>query len=512
MPSHDHLQPLQIKDFAPGLWTRGDWLLPPTAAQTMQDCFPQPGGGLRAWFKPTAISVSGIADITKERIIGLHARGGVGARAGTPTDSTDRYLCTYMYDSSAGAGNKARPKLYRMDGTNSETTWTQIYATSGTTQFAFATNDSNAPAQSRFRYFQLSSGSPNDQYVLMALNYVGSDNGLWRMNYNDLSTAQKAIEIDPSTPRSGAMCIHQARVMIATGTSSPRLWWSNAGTVTFASTSYLDIEPSQDLNVLNMLFPQPPSDLLVAKEGAPWVVIQGDITDPIVRQMGGGGHTSAASNIQDGCVTDQGIAFIDSKGDIYLTDGVEFRSISKQLSGFSNASGVVSLGSLTFMNHFLFAPGGKVYDFDSQSWFTQTGITGNFHNAERYGSQVWGGVGTSTNFTLNSVVPYEVTDRVNTYTWKSAPLHEESGRQLEIREVEIVCKSYDTSATIAVTIGGTTVSKTLAASTKQKVSFYFVKRAEVLDVQVVSTAGNASNEAPSIEAITVWTRPGHSTL
>src|SRR5690606_27209185 len=104
---------------------------------------PQEGGGLRAFMKGSALSVSGIADITKERVIGLHARGGIPVRSGNPTDLTDRYLLTYSFDPGASAGSKARPKLYRMDGSNNETTWTQIFATSGTTQFAAATDDNN---------------------------------------------------------------------------------------------------------------------------------------------------------------------------------------------------------------------------------------------------------------------------------------------------------------------------------------------------------------------------------
>jgi hypothetical protein len=198
MPANTHLRWVEVKDFSPGLWENADWLMPSSAAQTLTDAYPQPGGGLRAFYRPSALSVSGVVDITKERVIGLFARGNLGLRSGGVGSSVDRYMMTYMFDNAAGAGSKARPKLYRMDGSNAESTWTQIFVTSGVTQFNFATSDNNAPRQCSFRFFRLSAGSPNDQHVIFSVRYTGAATGgpgLYRLNYNDLSSAQRAVEI-----------------------------------------------------------------------------------------------------------------------------------------------------------------------------------------------------------------------------------------------------------------------------------------------------------------------------
>lgn len=513
MPVNTHLRVVEITDFSPGLWENAAWLMPANAWQEMTDCYPQPGGGLRAFFKGTDLSVSGIANISKERVIGLHARGGVPLRSGAAGDGVDRYLATYLFDSAAASGSRARPRLYRMDGSNGETTWTQIYDTSGTTEFAFAANDNNAPQKASFRFFRLNSGSPNDKYVLMVLRYVGSDSGLWRLNYNDLSSAQKAIKLTTTTAGSvdgaGAIATAQARVLVA-ASNSERIAWSNPGTVTFSAANYLDIEPNQDLPVILALHPQAPSDLIVMKEGAPWIVVQGDITDPTVVQMGEGVHPGG-SGIQDFGRTPEGITFIATDGYIYLTDGHTFRNISQQLAGFNQSGQVVSPGDTNFINEFLFVPGGYVYHLPTQSWFKQTQLTGLFHNVERYTRTIWGPIGSGPGFTLKTLSPWPDTARLSTWSAKTAPLRSEDGRQLEIREVELVVESYDSNAQISVTVGGTTVTKTLASAGRQDVSFLFKARGEVLDIRIVSTAGSSSNEAPSLEALRFYSRSGHQT-
>lgn len=517
MPVNTHLKLIEITDFAPGLWEASDWLMPASGAQEMTDCYPQPGGGLRAFFKGTAVSVSGIADITKERPIGLHARGGVPLRSGAPGDGIDRYLMTYSFDAAALAGQKARPKLYRMDGSNAEATWTQIFVTSGTTQFSFATDDNNAPQKVNFRFFRLSAGSPNDKYVLLSLLYVAPlgqpGAGLYRLNYNDLSSALKAIIITTAvsgyTNVNGPLVTHQGRVLVASG-NDETIVWSDAGTVTFGAANFLPVEPNQDLPNIIAMQSLAPSDLIVMKEGAPWVVVQGDITDPTVQQMNEGIH-AGGSGKQDFGRTPEGMAFIATDGSVYLTSGYEFNNISRQLGSFASLSDFVGPGDLNYLNEFIFAPSGYVYDTRTQSWFKQTQIAGGIHNVERYTRTIWG-PSSGTSFAVKSLSPFNSTSRLNTFSWKSAPMRSDDGRQLEIREVEVIAKPYDASATIAVTVGGVTVTKTLdGSSTRQDKSFLFKARGEILDVRMVSTAGNAANEAPSIEAVRIYTRSGHMT-
>src|SRR5690606_36207420 len=58
MPAPQHLKWTEFRQFK-GLWTSGEKLLMPTdAAQVMSGCSPQPGGGLRAWFKPQVVATA----------------------------------------------------------------------------------------------------------------------------------------------------------------------------------------------------------------------------------------------------------------------------------------------------------------------------------------------------------------------------------------------------------------------------------------------------------------------
>lgn len=515
MPVDRHLQKTELTDFAPGLWENADWLMPASAAQVMQDCYPQPGGGLRAFFKKTAVSTAGIVAPTLERPIGLFVRGGVAARAGG-TDLADRYLCTFFFNAAAGAGSKARPRLYRMDGTNGETTWTQIFKTSGSTEFAFAANDANSAQQTSFRFFRQSSGSPNDQWVIMCVRYQGGDTGLYRLNYNDLSTVQKAIQLTSSatgiTSPTGPIAVHQARVVAGGGSATvpERLVWSNVGDAGTAwpAANFLDVEPNQLLPGLSAIHPQPPGDLIICKEGAPWVSVQGDITNPIVRALGEG---VAGPTINDVVGTPEGIAFIAPDGYVYLTNGYQFSPLSQQLGGFATSPDIVGFGYLSFANQFLFAPGGYVYDFASKSWFKQTQIPGAFTVVDRYNRTVLGTTSTGVSFGLGSIKPWVgVGTRASTFTWKSAPLRDPGGNQIVIRGVQIVFKAYAIGDQLAVTVNGVTVTKTATAIGNQDFTFLFKQRAPVLDVQVVSTAAG-SGEAPSIDAIRIQWRSGHIT-
>lgn len=490
--------------------------MPPNGWQTFSDAYPQVGGGVRAFFKATPISVSGIGTIAKERVIGLHARGGVAARSGSPAELVDRYLATYLFDSAAAPGAKARPKIYRMDGSNNETTWTEINRTSGSSLWNFATSDNNAPRKTSFKFFHNLAGSPNDDWVLAVIRYVGAQPngpGLYRFNYNDLSSAQKGIEIKMANSTvftTGPITVHQARVLVGGGgAGNDTIYYSDPGAAsTSSATGFLQVDPSQDLPKIIGLSPSPPSDLFVLRQGAPPVLVQGLIASQTSQVMAEGIISSPGE--QDIVRTPEGYAFISHDGYIYLTDGVTFTALSQQLAGFQQQSDIVHMGDLSYIEEFLFGPIGFVYHFPTKSWFRQTQIAGAFHNVERSLRQIWGPDNTGVSFALNKLSPVPATspDRLSTYTIKSAPLHAGDGRRIGIREVQIYLRSYDANATVAVTVNGTTRTVTCSTTGRQQLSFLFVERAEVLDVQVVPTAGSAANEAPSIEVLRVGFEPG----
>ena len=505
MPINRHQDPIEIKDFTAGLWEGSDWLMPPQAFQEMTNCHPEVGGGLRAFHKASAISNTGLVDPTNERVIGLFARG-VQHRTSDGM-STDRYLLTYH---TGGAG-AYRPRLYRMDGSNSETTWTQIYKTSGTTLFNAAVSDGNSPLRASFAYFRTSAGV---DYVIMTVDYFGTQpggTGMYQLAYADLSSSQKAVEVTSAasglTYPSGALAIHQARVVAGSGNDGA-IVWSDPGTLTFTSDNYLFVERSQLMPKVFGLVPQPPSALVVVKEGAPFVAIHGDIEAPTVYELARG-VTLSGTGYQIPGVTPDGMTVISSDGHVYLTGGESLVDISESINDLGGVGDAVAVGDTNYAGNFLFAPRGYVRHWPTGAWFKQTQMAGYFHNVDRLTNDIWGPVAGGTSPSFVTMSTDASASRTNTFSVKTAPLRTQDGRRLEIREVEVVCKAYDTSAVIAITVGGVTRTITMAATGTQKVSGQFIAAGEVLDVRVVSTAGNAANEAPSIEVIRVWPRSGH---
>src|SRR5262249_16336077 len=152
------------------------------------------------------------------------------------------------------------------------------------------------------------------------------------------------------------------------------------------------------------LVPMLPSDLFIIKQGAPFLNVQGDITQPTVQAMAEG--ISAGVSEQDVARTPQGIIFIGQTGGVYITDRVTIHNLSTQLNGLNQQSDVVAIGDLDYINEYLFAPNGYVYDFRTKSWFQQTQLAAAFHNVERFTRQIWGPAASGVSFALNTMVPF----------------------------------------------------------------------------------------------------------
>lgn len=503
MPVNNNLEWTTIQDFAPGVYTVGEWLIPANAAQQMDNCYPQPGGGLRAWFKQDSITTTGITDISRERVLGIYTRGGIPLRSGAAQAGPDRYLLTYYYNSGATPGQKAQPRLYRMDTTNGDTTWSQILQT-GPTGFAYATGDNNSPEIGSFTFFRTLTGAPNDQYVIMTLRYNGSDATIWKLNYNPAGSAQVAEKVATDIQRVGPIEVYQARLLMGQGGSvnPERLWYTNPGNLSI--DGYIDVEPSQNLPGLTTLSAQPPSALLVGKQGAPWVSLQGEITDPVTYQLAPG--RSTLYQIQDMAATPYGEAFIEPTGALMLTDGRTFNNISEQLAGSTwpqNITDVVGSGNSVYVNDFLFAPQGMVFDFRTRSWFKQTAMVGSLKSGDPYFRQLLGNTQDGTNFGIGQITPYDGTARVSSYTWKSAPFRRDDGRQACIREVQVFFESYAANSQITVTVGGVTQTQTGIPVGKSMRSFLFKAQGAILDVTVTPAHTAGTSEAPSIEAVRI---------
>ncbi|MBE7561223.1 hypothetical protein HS125_20635 [bacterium] len=111
MPTNRQLEWVEIQDFAPGLFTVADWLIPSHGSQLMEDCFPQVGGGLRAFVKPETVTTSGLSDIANEAVVGCFVhypgdRHGVGNKPDfflAMRNITDNRIRIYRLDTSDDA-------------------------------------------------------------------------------------------------------------------------------------------------------------------------------------------------------------------------------------------------------------------------------------------------------------------------------------------------------------------------------------------------------------------------
>lgn len=480
-PPGRHLTWSEITDFSPGLFTVSDWLIPANGSQTMTNCVPSVGGGLRAFVKPTSISTTGIANIAQEAVIGLFSsyhsvRSGIGS-------SFDYYLVTFNT-------TDFKTRVYRMDGTNGETTWTIKKTTA-------ASAGSVPPNPTLFDSFVDGAGA---QHVVFNLLGATSSDGLWSIDWLNGTVTQRTA----ASQLGGPVAVQDDRIYAA---YDHKLRFSDSQSFTFSAANFIDLQASRLGGGIVSINAFAPSDLLIGTAFAPWILVQGDITDPIVRTMSDA-HTPGAH--QKVVFTEQGLAFIEPNTGVYLTGtGDQFTDISTQISPSAwGGTGVdVGYGDLAFAPNYLFAPNGLVYDFRVRSWFRLSNV--GWHVAadklNRTMILATQGVGFSLwRYNTNE----NISTRYDTYTWKSAPFRSTDGRQIEIREVQVICRTYDT-AQIAVTVNGTTRTVTGLAAGKHYVSIPFVERDDVLDVQVVPTAGSASVEAPSIECVRMGQGSGH---
>lgn len=283
----------------------------------------------------------------------------------------------------------------------------------------------------------------------------------------------------------------------------------------------------------------PPGDLIVATRDGRIYNVQGDLGDPTVRELG----RWTAMLPHQPAATPKGIFFIlPGQGVTRLgTDG-SASVISEDLlpAIWQDSLPGVSLGQLTGTERFIFAPnrhtttahknGALVYDTESNAWFTST-HTDDFTitnptlmqadlNTRDSGVWVVSGAPLDNSATLlfhfrtggtrNVAAPglYSSESRASTWEYKSAPFREPGGRHLVIREVRIPAFAFNSNtSTIAVTVNGVTVTKTLPAGASTQV-FMFRQQGKVLDVNVKAKSNDSAIEAPMIEGYRVGWRSG----
>lgn len=486
MPVDSHLEWTEIRDFTPGLWNIGSPNLPSNAATTMTDCFPMKSGGLRAWFKPVAFSTTGIDSTTDEFPLGLFAHEGLINRSGSGT-GTDYYLITW----AAGA---AVTKVYRMDKTAAgpPTTWTKIKTHLTGLQPTQPVHVCNYVLTDDTRYFVYGLGAAN-----------GADNGVWIVKYSDgtlthLLNSQQEIVAN-----------YQSRLIVAGSTAGGNpavIQYTDPGLLTNILTNAAPVDESEGLTNISGFATFSPGDLMVFKTGAPIYLVQGDLTNYIVRQMNG--------SVPGGVKPTRGPAGVifTARGRAYSTpDGSQLQILSEQIS--SDLMG--RNGQVVFHDHWLFCGrNGLLMDTDTGAFFQTSTITTQAATPciERVVGDGFMFADSGNPMTIWTVetVDGSAQGRCESYTWKSVPIRHQTGRQLEIRAVEIYARSFNNAtSSVTVTVGGVSQTRTCDASGRGALMFYFMARGEYLDVQVTAASNASTVEAPIIEAVRVGAQGGH---
>jgi hypothetical protein len=423
-------------------------------------------------------------------------RGGVSNRSGSG-DSFDALLVTmHTVD--------FKVRIYRMDGSNGATTWTLIHTT--------AASPSAGARQCEFGIFKTTAGLT--YYLVVIRTTSPSVSGLYTVAYvggagppggDGVVTRRQAYN--------GSLAVNQARILIGEGNTS-KMFYSDIGDITFTGPAFLDIEPNQGSAVITSITPFAPDDLLIAKEGAPWVQISGDISSAStpVREMGDEYH--GRNQEQHLARVPGGLLFVEPGGSVYVTDGRTFNNIGFPINRRPSTVGsVVGSGQATFFNNFAFV-GSRVWSNETNGW-AKLPETGTFWSTDYYQGHVWG-LSAGTNFIVRKYEMFDGdgnTNRFDTYTWQSAPFSDPNGRNVEIREVQVFGVPFAASSITVELLdrtGASVVTRTVTMSSKGMYQFLFPNtKSEYLSVKITAAANSSSNEAPVIERVRIGFGPNN---
>jgi hypothetical protein len=486
-----HYTWVEMADFSGGMWTSQDWQVPQNGAALLEDCYPLPQGGLRAFGRFSTLTNTGIS--VDEEPIAIWVEDHVGG--------SDYFLIT-----NTGTAQK----LYRMNESAGATSWSALKTFTLTGEYS---------AQAYFASYQLA--AETEPHIYLTIGATGSDKGLWRVHYSTGVVSRPTITTTATTTATltGPICVHQDRLVIAEEFS--QIWFTNPGVETIGDTNFIEVASSYRLSTITFMHPFRPNDLLVATRGAPWFLVQDDLTDPIIRSMGNVRH---AASRQIPCETDAGIVFQAILDGVYATpDGAQFTKLSEPISvedlwGDVGDELVSQPGSLAYLDNWLFTPSGHIFDTRTQAWFRITDWTtaqsafALVANKHRSSHLLIAAIEPSSGAaaTLRTLRPLESgMDRKRSYRYQSPPFHDDSGRQIEIGEVHVVCKTYNTASSCEVTVNGVTRTTNNLTQGRIVVPSMFRERDGQLDITIEMDSGSNTVEAPSIESIRVGVLKGH---
>lgn len=490
MPVTESLEFREIREFGT-LWTR-DNNGPPNAAQLMSGCQPLPGGGLRAaiYFKglnPTGLTLTDWP---------IALMGGLSP--------TNRLLLTM----------------------NKTTGVAVIYHQSGTADWAFRYVFNNAWAvptyapASAHTYYSGRAGRD----IIFTVHGAAPDAGLWSV---DQTAVTRTLEL--ALAPNGPLTTHQARLL---RTNQARLLWTDPGAVgaVWPAANFLDVEPQgATIDWIVALVPVPPSDLFVIKNSGQTILVQGDLSSPVLRVLNS--LPEITNPIGSAVRTPYGIAALVPRYGVYLLQGDSWTHLSEPLAfnafdgGFNDSD--ESQGNLLFFNDILYCPAGLAYDFRTKAWHLVGGEGAigaiKYYARSRTASGTNSGpltavVDVGSTFGLREAVvledyPTGVTYRDTNYEWQSMPLRDPTGRQVEVREIQVICRTFDNGSQIHARVhnGASVITRsvTLTDAGVNAPRFFFRERGREPHIAVQAVSAGSTTEAPTIEAIRIGTRARH---
>lgn len=220
--------------------------------------------------------------------------------------------------------------------------------------------------------------------VVFNLNVGSANDGIWIMNPGGASPTQ--MTVTGGTAPSGPVVVHQARIVVADGSN---IRWTDPGTETFQAANFLNVEPSGLRPNAIAMTTFEPSDLIIGKEAGPFILVQGDLSNPIVRSMDETFELVAGQQL--GLYSGYLFATGHRDGVFRSTPGGGTEKISHPLSlnNFSLPAVFGTyipswIGDIIYAEGFLFTPG-AIMHMNTNAWFTSNAEAGNvFANMYTY--------------------------------------------------------------------------------------------------------------------------------
>lgn len=485
MPPNDHLTWTEVREFGT-LWTRDSQLMPANAAQQMDDCYPQPGGGLRAFMAATNLSTTGLAPTT-ERALGVYLF------APNSASTLEANAVNTFVVATTGGGTF---KLYRGDSVGGAFSLLQTFGTS-----------SGSPRIGAPLFFDYAAGT----YFVFTVPRFGS---YYHNGGGGVATLLSSTQ--------WARTLHQSRIVALTANAAgftSTINFTDPGGLTFPVGNTLTID-AKGGPFGALVAATSPSDLFVVMRSGQVYNVQGDLSDPIIREMGSLPRMSRSAPWDS--LPSGGIVTMAEGAGVWVIGGGEPNKISDPLDAstftgeYDNLFGLA--GDIGVSDPFVVCPLGYIFDVRTRAWFRSTAFsTVRRFSLDRIFDRSYTSRGRMTGITNNGdatwampqmhLAEVDYASRVTSFTWKSAPLRDPNGRRVEIREVQLSLKSYEANAQVTVTVNGVARTVTMPTAGRHNPRFLFRERSEQLDVTVTSTGGAGSAEAPTVESIRIGSMP-----